>query len=268
MHKAKVCQVLLASLLVSFSAHAQDAQSILAKARELQLVRWDGMDSYTVEQTVAGTKVVMDYIRVDETSFRVVPKANMVGMTDASGDGAIADFDDIQKLAKTAELLGTELVGDREGFHLKADNVDHQQVTGDQTIDFEMFEIWIDTTDYVPLKMLVHGTATGPEGTRPIVVEKVDSDYRYVAGSNLYEAYRQVMTMSGVIDPEQQKELQEAQKQMAEMEKQLASMPASQRQMMEKMMGPKLDMMKKMASGGGVEIVSETIDIRVNTVVE
>ena len=77
MHKAKVCQVLVASLLVSFAAHAQDAQSILAKARELQLARWDGVDSYTVEQTVAGTKVVMDYIRVDETSFRVVPKANM-----------------------------------------------------------------------------------------------------------------------------------------------------------------------------------------------
>ena len=132
MHKAKVCQVLVASLLVSFAAHAQDAQSILAKARELQLARWDGVDSYTVEQTVAGTKVVMDYIRVDETSFRVVPKANMVGMTDASGDGAIADFDDIQKLAKTAEFLGTESVGDREGFHLKADDVDHQQVAGER----------------------------------------------------------------------------------------------------------------------------------------
>ena len=32
----------------------------------------------------------------------------MAGITESSGDGAIADFDDIQKLAETAEFLGTE----------------------------------------------------------------------------------------------------------------------------------------------------------------
>ena len=253
------------ALLLSCAAFAQDAQSILAKAREMQLERWEGVNSYAVEQTVAGTSVSLDYVRVDETSFRVVPKANMAGITESSGDGAIADFDDIQELAKTAEFLGTETVGDRKGFRLKAENVDHQQITDDQTIDFETFEIWIDTTDYVPLKMLIHGTVTGPEGARPIVIEKVDSDYRHVEGSKLYEAYRQVMTMSGVVDPQQQKEIQDAMKQMAEMEEQLASMPEAQRQMMERMMGPKIEMMKKMASGGGIEVVSEILDIRVNT---
>jgi hypothetical protein len=268
MRKIQSFSTLFLGLVLSLGAQAQDAESILAKAREMQLARWEGVDSYTVEQTVAGTNILMDYLRVDETSFRVVPKVNMAGITESSGDGAIADFDDIQKLAQTAEFLGTEPVGDRKGFHLKADNVEHQQVTGDQTIDFKTFEIWIDTTDYVPLRMLIHGTATGPEGARPIVVEKVDTDYRHVAGSNLYEAYRQVMTMSGVIDPEQQKELQEAQKQMAEMEKQLASMPEAQRKMMERMMGPKMEMMKKMASGGGIEVVSETLEIRVNTAAE
>ena len=255
---------ILLALLVSSVAQAEDAESILAKAREMQLARWDGVNSYTVVQSVAGTEIVMDYIRVDETSFRIVPQARYAGVAEASGDGAIADLDEIQALAKTAEFLGTESVGDRQGYRLKAENVDHQQVSGDQTIDFETFEIWIDTTDYVPLKMLIHGTATGPEGSRPIVIEKLDSDYRTVPGSNLYEAYRQVMTMNGVLDPQQQKELQEAQKQMAEMEKQLAAMPAAQREMMEKMMGPKLEMMKKMASGGGVELVTEIQSITVN----
>ena len=74
--------------------------------------------------------------------------------------------------------------------------------------------------------------------------------------------------MSGVMDPKQQKEIQEAMKQMEEMEAQLAAMPEAQRQMMERMMGPKIEMMKKMASGGGIEIVSETLDIRVNTAAE
>lgn len=268
MLKFRTFSIVLIGLLLSLGAHAKDAESILAKARELQLERWDGVNSYSVEQTVAGTNIVMDYVRVDETSFRVVPRVNMAGITQSSGDGEIADFDDIQKLAKTAKFLGTESVGDRKGFHLKADNVDHQQVTGDETIDFKTFEIWLDTTDYVPLKMLIHGTATGPEGARPIVIEKVDTDYRHVAGSNLYEAYRQVMTMSGIIDPKQQKELQEAQKQMAQMEQQFAGMPEAQRKMMERMMGPKIEMMKKMAEGGGIEIVSETLDITVNAAAE
>ena len=97
-------------------------------------------------------------------------------------------------------------------------------------------------------------------------MEKVDTDYRKVPGSNLYEAYHQVTTISGVLDEKQQKQLQEAQAQMAEMEQQLASMPEGQRQMVENMMRPKIDMMKKMAAGGGMEIVTEIRNITVNSV--
>lgn len=70
--------------------------------------------------------------------------------------------------------------------------------------------------------------------------------------------------MNGVIDAEQQKQLQEAQQQMAEFEREMASMPAAQREMMQRMMGPKIEMMKKMAAGGGMEIVTRIIDVQVN----
>lgn len=264
MRNVRICWTLMTGLLVLLgsNAQAQDADSILAKARELQLGRWEGVDNYTVEQSVAGTRVVLDYIRVDETSYRIVHKTGISGQ---SGEGTVVDFDEIQDMAKTAEYLGTETIGGREGFHLKADNVEHVQESGDQTISFEKFEVWLDTKEYVPLKMLIHGTATSPRGTRQVVIEKLDTDYRTVPGSNLYEAYRQVMTMNGVIDPEQQEQLQEAREQMAEMEKQLADMPEAQRQMMESMMGPKIEMMRKMAAGGGIEVVTEILDIKVNT---
>jgi hypothetical protein len=49
------------------------------------------------------------------------------------------------------------------------------------------------------------------------------------------------------------------------MEAQLAAMPEAQRKMMEKMMGPKIEMMKQMASGGAMEVVTDTTDIKVNT---
>lgn len=262
----RTCLTLLTGLLVLLdsNAQAQDVESILAKARELQLARWEGVENYSVEQSVAGSKIVLDYIRVDETSYRVVHKTGFAGTSGQSGEGTVVDFDEIQDIAKTAEYLGTEMIGGREGFHLKADDVEHVQESGDQTISFEKFEVWLDTKEYVPLKMLIHGTATSPRGSRQVVIEKLDTDYRTVPGSNLYEAYRQVMTMNGIVDAEQQKQLQEAQKQMAEMEEQLANMPEAQRQMMESMMGPKIEMMKKMAAGGGIEVVTETLEIKVN----
>ena len=271
------------TLLLSFGAFAQDSDSILTKAREMQLARWEGVQNYTVVQSVAGTNLVMYYERVDETSFRVVPQSELqrrmaastgshsmtpeevAAIAEHKGDGAIADFDDIQDLAKSSKVLGTETIGGRSGFHLKADDVDRVQQMGDQKVSFDTFEIWIDTTDYVPLKILIHGTSSGPDGARPIMVDVLFSDYRNVPDSKLYEAYRQTMSMGGVLDPKQQKELQEAMKQMDEMEAQLAAMPEAQRKMMEKMMGPKIEMMKQMASGGAMEVVTETIDIKVNT---
>jgi len=267
MRKTQVCLLLFISFLVPLAAQAQDAESILAKAREMQIARWDGIDNYTIERSTAGSKITVDYIRVDETSFRIVPRTGLAGMSQ-SGSGTIVDFDEMQDIARTAQYLGTESVGGRDAFHLKADDVDHVEETGDQTIAFDTFEIWLDTTEYVPLKMLIYGTATTPEGTREIVMEKVDTDYRKVSGSNLYEPYRQVTTMSGVLDEKQQKQLQEAQVQMAEMEKQLASMPEGQRQMVENMMRPKIEMMKQMASGGGMEIVTEIVDIKINSVAD
>lgn len=283
MRKIQTVLITAIGILLSLGVQAQDAESILAKAREMQLARWEGVKNYTVEQSVAGSRMVMYYERVDETSFRVVPQselqrrlaaaegshsmtpAEVAAIAEHKGDGAIADFDDIQDLAKSAKVLGTESIAGRSGYHLKADEVDRVQQMGDQSVTFDTFEIWIDTTDYVPLKILIHGTGTGPDGSRPMVVNMEFSDYRNVPDSKLFESYRQTMSMGGVLDPKQQKELQEAMKQMDEMEAQLAAMPESQRQMMERMMGPKIEMMKQMASGGAVEIATEVLEIKVNT---
>jgi hypothetical protein len=64
--------------------------------------------------------------------------------------------------------------------------------------------------------------------------------------------------------PQQQQEMREASKQMAEMEQQLAQMPESQRQMIMRQMGPQMQMMKTMAAGGGLEIVTEIHEISIN----
>lgn len=277
MRKLTLFLLPLAALLATSGAWAEDAQSILDKARAKQLERWEGIDNYVVEQTVAGTDIAVLYERVNETSFRVVPRsqwaAGMPGATSAEqaaamagteDEGMIVDFDEIQELAGNAKLLGTERVDGRSAWHLKSDDVQHAEQMDDQEIAFETFEIWIDQGEYVPLKMVIHGQATADGQSRPIVMEKLDSDYRQVPGSNLYQAYRQVMTMQGVLDPEQQKQVEEARRQMAEMEKEMADMPDAQREMMERMIGPQIEMLRKMAAGEGVEVITEVTAVRVN----
>lgn len=265
MRNIRRCVTFLVVLSLSFAVQAEDPASIISKAREMQLARLDGVNSYTVKQNVAGSDIVLNYERVDDVSFRLVPQFGSLDTSATEDGGAFLNFDEMQKLAKTARLVGTEKLDGRKAFHLEAENVEYAQQIDDQELSFETFEVWLDTSEYVPLKMRIKGTSTGPEGARPVIVEAISSDYRDVPGSNMYEAHRQVITMSGVIDEAQRKQLEEAQQQMAQFEQQMADMPAGQREMMERMMGPKIEMMKKMAAGDGIEIVMEISSIEVNT---
>jgi hypothetical protein len=103
---------------------------------------------------------------------------------------------------------------------------------------------------------------------RPITIEREDRDYRKVPGcGDMYEPFASVMRLGGAMTPEQEKQLAEAAGQLEELESQMASMPPSQREMMEKMMGPQLEMIRNMAAGGGgaMEIKTKVVELRCNT---
>jgi hypothetical protein len=165
---------------------------------------------------------------------------------------------------ETAKLVGTESIDGRKAYQLYSDQIN--QVTQDDGREYAMksMSLWIDTTDYVPLRMKVDGTLTSGNETKPITIESLQTDYRAVPGSNMYESYKQIMKISGMMDAAQEAEMREAAVKMADFEKQMASMPASQRQMMEKMMGPQLEMMRTMASGGGFQMETVVRSISVN----
>ena len=187
----------------------------------------------------------------------------------AGGDGsaeAKQDIDQMAEFASTAKLVGTETVDSKSAFHLRADGLNRTQKVDGQEFTINSVELWIDTKMYVPLKMKMKGVVRSGRESRPMVMEKTDTDYRLVPDSEMYESYKQTMSIGGIMDAKQEKELREAQVQMAEFEKQLANMPASQRAMMERMMGPQLEAMKKMSAGGGFEVATEIHNIQVNTV--
>jgi len=167
------------------------------------------------------------------------------------------------EIIESATLIGTETVDGRNAYHLRADNIGQVQETDGSEFKIDTINIWIDAREYVPLRMTIDGTLTAEGQTRPMTMENIQTDYRTVPGSKMYESFKQVMKISGMMDPAQETEMREAAEKMAEFEQQMASMPPAQRQMMEKMMGPQLEMMRSMSSGGGfqTEVIVNSITV-------
>jgi hypothetical protein len=171
---------------------------------------------------------------------------------------------DMATYAEVAELVGTELIDGRDAYHLQGKDLNITQAQEDMRFVIQNVDMWIDASEYVPLRMTMDGTITAENETRPVTLEKLDLDYRQVADSNMYESFRQVMHMSGMLGPEEQAEMREAQKEIAEMEKQLAQMPQAQRDMIMAQMGPQMEMMRGMAAEDGIEMVTQIHNIIVN----
>lgn len=172
--------------------------------------------------------------------------------------------DHMIQFIETAQLIGTETIDGRTAYHLRSDSINQTQRDDGREYRMEAMSLWIDTKEYVPLRMKVDGTLTSGKETKPMTIESFQTDYRIVPGSKMYEPYKQVMKISGMMDAAQEAEMHEAAAKMADFENQMASMPASQRQMMEQMMGPQLEMMRSMASGGGFQTETVVRSISVN----
>lgn len=177
-----------------------------------------------------------------------------------------------QAMLADAKTIGVEQVNGRPAVHIDlpipedlanearamAANKGH---AGDKEQSFlpTHASMWIDTEKHVIVKHRVEGIATANGESRDFFIESSNSDYRNVPGSHLYEPYKRVMRMGGIMDAEQMAKMEEARKQLAEFDKRLASMPPGQRKMVENMMGNQMDTVRSLANGGGLEFV-ETID--------
>ena len=106
----------------------------------------------------------------------------------------------IQRFAGEAKLVGTAEVDGRNAYHLRADGLNQVHEADGQKMVTDAMNLWIDDTDFIPLKMKTEGTMTSGKETRPFTMEKFDLDYRPVPDSEMYESYRQVIKMGGMMD--------------------------------------------------------------------
>ena len=126
-------------------------------------------------------------------------------------------------------------------------------------------KLWVDAKDWVIRKMEMDMEMEDEKGEKmPAKVTVREEDFRKVNG--MLMSYRTVTTMpvpgATEMSPEEE---QEARKSLEEMQKTLAEMSPEERAMMEKMMGPQIEMMQKMLAGGEMELVRVVKDVKVNT---
>ena len=279
MNYKAITLLLLIGSFMPLPAFAADAQEIIDKVVALQEERREGVDRYIVEQEAMGYVSKITFERTTVTgpdgepvdTFRMVLPDEMM----QQGEDPVMSQDDFEDMAQeavysiaafseSAELVGTETVDGRKAYHLVAENLERtRSFAENQEFTLQTINAWIDADEYVPLKLVMDGTMDTDGTPRPVTIETIERDYRTVPGSNMYEPYEQVMRLTGEMADETKRQMEEARAQLEEFDKQMAEMPESQRNMMMNMMGEQIEMMRKMAAGDGIEIVTTVRSITV-----
>jgi hypothetical protein len=168
------------------------------------------------------------------------------------------------EMQRKLRRVGSGQVDGRPAAHFRAEGLEQVSQDGADRMVIETLDLWVDARECVPLRMTMTGTMTSEGQTRPVTIERLDGNYQRVPGSKMYEPFRQVIRLKGALNEAQQREMRESQAKLADLEKQLAQMPPGQRDMIMQRMGPQMEMMKRMASGGDLELVTEVHAIHVN----
>ena len=169
-------------------------------------------------------------------------------------------------VADSTRVTGKETINGRSALRLITEGINSKQSTEGGEFTLQTMHLWVDADRYVPLKFRVDGIATQDGESREISIGREDLDFQTYPGcGSMLEPSKSVMSMAGVMSPEQQAQMAEAGVQMAEFEKQMASMPPAQQKMIMRQMGPQLEMMRSMAAGKGIEMVTEVTAMRCNT---
>ena len=167
------------------------------------------------------------------------------------------------KNLKTAQVkyAGTEKI-DGHKTHI-LDIKDLNKMMGAEGMQKVSGKLWVDARDWVIRKMEMDMEIEDEKGEkRPVKATIKMEDFRKVNG--MLMPYRTVMTvpMPTELTPEEEQEMRKG---LEEAQKALAEMSPEERAMMEKIMGPQIEMMQKMLAGGGIEIVTVVKDVKVNT---
>lgn len=164
-----------------------------------------------------------------------------------------------------SRIVGRETLAGRPAIILEADNLNRVEQVDGREFTSDRLRLWLDADKNVPLRMQIDGVMREGNESRPMTIQRDDSDYRAVPGcGDMYRPFSSVMRISGMLSAAEEAELKQVQAQMADLDQQLAGMPPAQRDMIMRQMGPQLKMLESMASGQGIEVATRVVELRCN----
>jgi hypothetical protein len=248
-----------------------EAAAILEAALARYEERARGIENYTVRQSAMGIESTVYFERemVDGTPrFRsrlVEAMGREIPSEFESGEDPYAA---LSALAGRTTLSGTETVDGHRTHVLVVEDFSSlpgltPDAEGVRDADFDRATLYLDAENYVIRKMVMEGSMEREGERLPVTVTGVFEDYRDISG--MLHPFRTVMTMDGMAPAASGADMEEARRGLAEMRSRLESMPPAQREMMERAIRPQMEQMESMMGGGGMEMVIEVLEIRVNT---
>lgn len=263
-------------LLIAPAALAQSAEEVMRDALGRYEAEMADIDDYTITQEMMGT-TVSTYAERDAAggplayTYYLVTPNGLHNVGEGEGRAAASDpYLMLDRVADEARYAGTERVAGTNTHVLAVDDFGDiarelgavpEQADGEFDIDKATF--YLGTDDYRLHKMTMEGTMTREGRTAPVRFETVFSDYRTVDGFTT--PFHTAMTMQGMEGQMSDAEREDARKQLEEARRQMEQMPPAQRQMMQRMMGDRLEQLEQMLGGGGFEMEMVVTDVAVNT---
>jgi hypothetical protein len=253
-------------------ASAQSASDVLNAAMERHQQRARSIDNYTVVQGMMGTDITTYYEKqmVDGVPVFVTRSTSFAGQRMSVGASDV--LTDLSRIADNSTYAGRHTVDGHATHAIRIDDASALGITEElsksagEGYELRTMTMYFDAEEYVPRRVEVDGTFLMNGQSREITNVIEFSDYRTVDG--LLHPFVTKIIMEGMADmvstgvsPEQ---LAEARKQLEDFDRQMAEMPASQRQMMERMMGDRMKQLRSMLESGGTEFIVEVKEVRVN----
>jgi hypothetical protein len=215
----------------------------------------------------------IDGMMADMVTFLDAAAAASLETDDPAADAMQAEFE-MAAFASAAHFVGRESVDGREAFLLRADGgtvqAFAQSTPEGGTFTPKTVSLWIDTQDYVPLRLRVEGTMSDGANTSPITIEKIDSDYELFGGTGngVLLPKLQTMRIDGLtgagMTPKEKAEMEKAREELKKVKEQLDALPEAQRNMIMSRMGNQFEQMERMAEGGAMEATIEILNVKVN----
>ena len=261
-----IAALALTALVGAARAQAQSAADIVERMLAEYGRRPDGVDDYTIVQTVMGFETV-SYFEKEVVDGRPVFRMRRAGNVDMSE--SVSDFDQIytmgDELARRARYAGVERIDDYDLHVLEVESFEgmglEQTVAEDAEFRPTSGRVLLDVDTYAPRRFEFEGEMTNEEGVHTVTTIVQMGDYREIDGLLLpFRTVVQVVGLGAAIDPEMRAQFEE-------MQRELEALPESQRAMVEQMMAGQLEQFRAMMEDEGAPMTMEVLvsEVRVNT---